>query len=212
MMQQYLRIKADYPDTLLFYRMGDFYEMFHEDAERGAELLGITLTSRGKSTANPVKMAGVPFHSVNQYIQKLIKLSIPVAICEQIGDPTTSKGPVERKVVRVITPGTLTDENFLDARSENILMAVKKFSKGWSIAMLEVSSGRFSAREIPSSESIQSEIDRIQPAEILVGGSTDQTENLSTKRLQEVPQWYIQLRPCKRTSQETVQCHRSSGI
>ncbi len=191
MMQQYLRIKADYPDTLLFYRMGDFYEMFHDDAERGAELLGITLTSRGKSTANPIKMAGVPFHSVNQYIQKLIKLSIPVAICEQIGDPTTSKGPVERKVVRVITPGTLTDENLLDARTENILMAVKKFNKGWSMAMLEVSSGRFSAREIPSSESIQSEIDRIQPAEILVGESTDQTENLSTNRLQEVPQWYF---------------------
>ena len=191
MMQQYWRIKSDYPDTLLFYRMGDFYEMFYDDAERGAELLGITLTSRGKSTDNPVKMAGVPVHSVNQYIQKLMKLSVPVAICEQIGDPGKTKGPVERKVVRVVTPGTLTDDNLLDARSENLLAAANKFGDVWALALLEFSSGRFSAREIPVTESIRSEIDRIQPAELLLADSDPLAENMDSARVQEVPQWYF---------------------
>ena len=140
MMQQYLRIKADYPDTLVFYRMGDFYELFYEDAERAADLLDITLTSRNKSSDNPIKMAGVPCHSVDQYIQKLIQLSMSVAICEQIGDPAKAKGPVERKVVRVITPGTLTDEKFLDARTENLIMAVHEADGTQAIALLEVSS------------------------------------------------------------------------
>src|SRR5687768_2132948 len=113
MMQQYLRIKAEHPDTLVFYRMGDFYELFFEDAEKAARLLGITLTQRGSSNGTPIKMAGVPFHSAEQYLAKLIKLGESVAICEQIGDPATSKGPVERKVMRVITPGTLTDSDLL---------------------------------------------------------------------------------------------------
>jgi DNA mismatch repair protein MutS len=110
MMKQYLGIKAEYPDTLLLYRMGDFYELFYEDAEKAAKLLDITLTARGKSAGNPIPMAGVPHHSVDQYLAKLVQKQISVAICEQIGDPATSKGPVERKVVRVITPGTLTEE------------------------------------------------------------------------------------------------------
>ena len=191
MMQQYLRIKADYPDTLVFYRMGDFYELFYDDAERAAELLDITLTSRNKNSENPVKMAGVPYHSVDQYIQKLIKLSVSVAICEQIGDPAKSKGPVERKVVRVVTPGTLTDEKFLDARTENLIMAVHEDNGKRAVAVLEISSGRFSAKNIADSESVHSEIDRIRPAEILTADLSALTEQLPEDRVQEVPDWYF---------------------
>ncbi|HQD49276.1 MAG TPA: DNA mismatch repair protein MutS, partial [Ottowia sp.] len=124
MMAQYLRLKADFPDTLLFYRMGDFYEMFYADAERAAGLLDITLTTRGQSAGQPIPMAGVPFHSVDGYLSRLIKLGESVAICEQIGDPATSKGPVERKVVRVVTPGTLTDSELLSDKHESMLLAV----------------------------------------------------------------------------------------
>ena len=124
MMQQYLRIKADYPDTLVFYRMGDFYELFFEDAEKASRLIGITLTQRGASGGNAIKMAGVPYHSVDGYLAKLIKLGESIAICEQIGDPATSKGPVERKVMRVITPGTLTESDLLPAKSERPLLAI----------------------------------------------------------------------------------------
>ena len=124
MMQQYLRIKAEHPDTLVLYRMGDFYELFFGDAEKAARLLDITLTRRGQSAGEPVVMAGVPFHSVESYLGRLIKLGESVAICEQVGDVATAKGPVERKVVRVITPGTLTDAELLSDKSESVLMAV----------------------------------------------------------------------------------------
>ena len=126
MMQQYLGIKADYPSTLVFYRMGDFYELFFEDAEKAARLLGITLTQRGASAGNPIKMAGIPYHSADQYLAKLIQQGESVAICEQIGDPATSKGPVERKVQRVITPGTLSDPHLLAEKSEQPLLALCK--------------------------------------------------------------------------------------
>ena len=119
MMQQYLGIKADYPDTLVLYRMGDFYEVFFGDAELASQLLGITLTQRGKANGNPIPMAGVPYHSVDQYLAKLVKLGRSVAIAEQIGDPATSKGPVERKVVRVVTPGTLVEDSLLGERKDN---------------------------------------------------------------------------------------------
>ena len=124
MMQQYLALKAGYPDTLLFYRMGDFYELFYADAEKAARLLDITLTTRGQSAGAPIPMAGVPFHSVDGYLARLIKLGESVAICEQVGDVATAKGPVERKVVRVVTPGTLTDTELLSDKSESLLMAV----------------------------------------------------------------------------------------
>src|SRR5574340_620823 len=125
MMQQYLRIKAQHPGMLLFYRMGDFYELFYEDAERAAKLLDITLTQRGASNGQPIKMAGVPYHAVEQYLARLVRLGESVAICEQIGDPATSKGPVERKVVRIVTPGTLTDSQLLPDRDDRILLAVQ---------------------------------------------------------------------------------------
>jgi DNA mismatch repair protein MutS len=124
MMQQYLRIKAEHPDVLLFYRMGDFYELFYDDARRAAELLNITLTTRGQSAGALIPMAGVPFHSVDNYLARLVKLGLSVAICEQLGDPATSKGPVERQVVRIVTPGTLTDEALLDERRDNLLVAL----------------------------------------------------------------------------------------
>ena len=124
MMQQYLRIKAEHPDVLLFYRMGDFYELFHDDAEKAARLMDITLTARGASNGKPIRMAGVPYHAVEQYLAKLVKLGESVAICEQIGDPATSKGPVERQVTRIVTPGTLTDSALLDEKSDNILLAL----------------------------------------------------------------------------------------
>ena len=123
MMQQYLRIKGEHPDILVFYRMGDFYELFYDDAEKGARLLDLTLTSRGASAGAPVKMAGVPVHSVEQYLAKLVKLGQSVAIAEQIGDPATAKGPVDRQVTRIVTPGTLTDSELLDDKSDNVLLS-----------------------------------------------------------------------------------------
>ncbi len=124
MMRQYLRAKAEHPDKLLFYRMGDFYELFYDDAQRAARLLDITLTARGQSAGAPIPMAGVPYHAVEGYLARLMKLGESVAICEQIGDPATSKGPVERKVLRVVTPGTVTDANLLDAKRDSLLVAV----------------------------------------------------------------------------------------
>ena len=124
MMQQFLRIKAQHPDELLFYRMGDFYELFFDDAKSASDLLGITLTARGKSAGEPIPMCGIPFHAADRYLAKLVEAGVSVAICEQVGDPATSKGPVAREVVRVITPGTVSDEALLDERKDNCLMAV----------------------------------------------------------------------------------------
>ena len=130
MMQQYLKIKADFADMLLFYRMGDFYELFMDDAIEASKLLDITLTYRGKSNDKPIPMCGVPYHSVEPYLAKLVKKGQSIAICEQIGDPKTSKGPVERKVVRIITPGTVTEEALMDARNESLLIAIFSHKNG----------------------------------------------------------------------------------
>jgi len=153
-MQQYLRIKADYPAILVFYRMGDFYELFYEDAKSASKLLDITLTARGKSGGEPIPMAGIPYHSADQYLAKLVKQGQSVAIAEQIGDPATSKGPVERKVVRVVTPGTLTDDSLLEERRDNLLASVHKHTSGFAIATLELSLGNFTARQLDSIEQV----------------------------------------------------------
>ena len=171
MMQQYLRIKAKHPDMLLFYRMGDFYELFHSDAERAARLLDITLTRRGESGGEPIKMAGVPHHAVEQYLARLVKLGESVAICEQIGDPATSKGPVERQVTRVVTPGTLTDAALLDEKRENLLLALCPQKSLVGLAWLSLASGRFVAMEI-APEQLPAELERLSPAEILLPEST----------------------------------------
>jgi len=167
MMQQYLRIKAQYPDMLVFYRMGDFYELFYSDAERAARLLDITLTRRGESAGQPIKMAGVPHHAVEQYLARLVKLGESAAICEQTGDPNASKGPVERQVTRVVTPGTLTDAALLDDKRDNILLAILPERGLLGLAWLSLSSGRFAVTETPARE-LAGELERLSPAEILL--------------------------------------------
>ena len=172
MMAQYLRLKADFPDTLLFYRMGDFYEMFYADAERAAGLLDITLTTRGQSAGQPIPMAGVPFHSVDGYLSRLIKLGESVAICEQIGDPATSKGPVERKVVRVVTPGTLTDSELLSDKHESMLLAVYPAPRNrCGLAWLAVTQGQVHLAECALDE-LPAWLDRIAPSELLLPADT----------------------------------------
>lgn len=167
MIQQYLRIKVKYQKQLLFYRMGDFYELFFDDAKRAVELLDITLTARGQSNGEPIPMAGVPHHAAEAYIAKLVRLGESVAICEQIGDPATSKGPVERQVVRIITPGTLTDEALLEEKQDNILLAIFA-QKQFGIAYLELASGRFAIFECQTENELLEELSRIKPIEILV--------------------------------------------
>ncbi|NOQ63819.1 MAG: DNA mismatch repair protein MutS [Methyloprofundus sp.] len=166
-MQQYLRIKADYQDTLVFYRMGDFYELFFDDAKKAAELLSITLTARGNSAGSPIPMCGLPYHAAEGYIAKLMRIGESVAICEQIGNPATSKGPVERQVVRVVTPGTVTEEALLEERQDNLLVALHFANKVYGIACLDITSGRFVLQQVSSIDELFSEIERLNPAELL---------------------------------------------
>jgi DNA mismatch repair protein MutS len=190
MMQQYLRIKAENPQLLLFYRMGDFYEMFFDDAVKASRYLGISLTARGKANGDPIPMCGVPYHAAEQYLAKLVKQGHSVAICEQIGDPATSKGPVERAVARILTPGTLTDEALLDNNSDNLLAAISVNSSGnWSLAWINLSCGDFRASMHLNVESLLTDLDRIQAKEILcaesVLNSLDKTPFKFTTR----PDW-----------------------
>jgi DNA mismatch repair protein MutS len=178
MMQQYLRIKAEYADMLLFYRMGDFYELFYDDAELAARLLDITLTKRGQSGGRPIPMAGVPYHAAEGYLAKLVRQGVSVAICEQLGDPSKAKGPVEREVVRVVTPGTLTDEALLDAHQENLLCAVNQDGQRFGIAVLELASGRFSVLELSGGEALTAELERLRPAELLLSEDSRLPETL----------------------------------
>ena len=191
MMQQFLRIKADYPETLLFYRMGDFYELFFDDAQKASDLLGITLTKRGSSDGKPIPMAGVPYHSADQYLAKLVKQGYAVAICEQIGDPQKSKGPVERQVQRVITPGTLTDENLMDDRKENLLVACYVDNNDQvGIAWIEVASGRFEAMQLDKSQHLIDELIRLKPAEILLPESLKLSFDVDAiASIQVIPDW-----------------------
>ncbi|WP_312056260.1 DNA mismatch repair protein MutS [Pantoea brenneri] len=167
MMQQYLRLKAEHPDILLFYRMGDFYELFYDDAKRASQLLEISLTKRGASAGEPIPMAGVPYHAVESYLAKLVQLGESVAICEQIGDPALSKGPVERKVVRIVTPGTISDEALLQERHDNLLAAIVQSPRGFGYATLDISSGRFRLSEPGDAETMAAELQRTNPAELL---------------------------------------------
>lgn len=192
MMQQYLAIKAEHADTLVFYRMGDFYELFFDDAKQAAKLLDITLTQRGKSGGNAIPMAGVPYHAAEGYIGRLIRLGESVAIAEQIGDPAKSKGPVERQVVRIVTPGTVTDEAFLDDRRENLLVAVKTHQQQHGLAILELSSGRFSLLEIDGQEALLSELERLQAAELLLQDEYDiPSEFTEGSGLRHMPPWHF---------------------
>ncbi len=196
-MQQYLRIKAEYPDTLLFYRMGDFYELFFEDAERAGKILDIAVTKRGKSAGLDIPMAGVPHHAIEPYLAKLVKQGYSAVICEQVGDPaTTSKGPVERQISRIITPGTLTDEALLDERQDSVLAAIHVDNKLFGISTLNLSSGRFTVTEINSESLLHSELVRLQPAELLV--SEDYSYNLPKFPIRKQPPWYFDIQTAQR--------------
>ncbi len=176
MMQQYLRIKAEHPDILLFYRMGDFYELFFDDAREAAKLLDITLTARGRANGEPIPMAGVPYHAVDNYLARLLRKGMSVAICEQISDPATSKGPVERKVMRIVTPGTVTDEALLEQGKESLVVALSIGADDrFGIAMLDMSSGRFAVLQAQGEEALLSELQRLRPAELLMSEDADIT-------------------------------------
>lgn len=190
MMRQYLTIKAEFPNILLFYRMGDFYELFFDDAKRAADLLDISLTARGKSGGNAIPMAGVPYHAVENYLARLVQLGESVAICEQVGDPATSKGPVERKVVKVVTPGTVSDEALLTDRQDNLLVSVFEYKSSYGIAYLDISSGRFVVTEPTSLEQLQAELQRLSPAELLYPESfTEYGLIQSYKGIRKRPDW-----------------------
>ncbi|ELV7516479.1 DNA mismatch repair protein MutS [Photobacterium damselae] len=167
MMQQYLKIKAENPDVLLFYRMGDFYELFYDDAKQASQLLDISLTKRGASNGQPIPMAGVPHHAAEGYLAKLVQQGVSVAICEQIGDPATSKGPVERQVVRIVTPGTVSDEALLNERRDNLIAAIFAYNDSFGYATLDITSGRFMLTEPSTEEEMQAELQRTMPAELL---------------------------------------------
>ena len=218
MMQQYLRLKADHADKLLFYRMGDFYELFYDDAERAAKLLDITLTSRGASAGVPIKMAGVPYHAVEQYLAKLVKLGVSVAICEQIGDPATAKGPVERKVMRVVTPGTLTDAALLDDKRDNILLCINRVRDTLGVAWLSLASGRFAVSETAWSN-LEGELERLRPAEILAPESMDNAQSKITEiserskvPLRRVPPWQFDIDAARRNLCAQFGTHDLSGF
>jgi DNA mismatch repair protein MutS len=192
-MTQYLRIKAEFPDLLLFYRMGDFYELFYEDARKAARLLDITLTARGQSNGAPIPMAGVPYHAVEGYLARLVRQGESVAICEQIGDPAKSKGPVERKVVRIVTPGTLTDEALLEARRDNLIAAVARGGGDGplGLAWLELSAGRFSVTALEREEDLAGELERLRPAELLV--AEGDAACAAQPGLRQRPPWHFDL-------------------
>ncbi|HIF51729.1 MAG TPA: DNA mismatch repair protein MutS [Thiotrichaceae bacterium] len=191
-MQQYLGFKAEHPDMLLFFRMGDFYELFYEDAKKAARLLNITLTKRGKSGGNAIPMAGVPYHAVDNYLARLIKLGESVVICEQVGDPALSKGPVERKIARIITPGTITEDALLNERVSNILLSLCKIKQHIGLASVELSSGQISLLEIAASDSLDDIIEQYQPAEILISESFEQDSfDSQNKTITKRPDWHF---------------------
>ncbi|MCG6875256.1 MAG: DNA mismatch repair protein MutS, partial [Betaproteobacteria bacterium] len=211
MMQQYLAMKAEYPDLLLLYRMGDFYELFYEDAEKAARLLDITLTQRGASAGAPIKMAGVPYHALEQYLARLVKLGESVAICEQIGDPATSKGPVERAVTRIVTPGTLTDAALLDEKSDNLLLALVVETERAGLAWLNLASGELRVMEV-APRAWLAELQRIGPAEVLVSdapGLEVPVEGLSLTRL---PAWHFDDASARESLKKQFRVHDLAGF
>ncbi|MBH0019941.1 DNA mismatch repair protein MutS [Pseudoalteromonas sp. SWXJ133] len=195
MMQQYLKIKSEHRDILLFYRMGDFYELFFDDAKRAAQLLDISQTHRGKAGGDPIPMAGVPYHAVENYLARLVQMGESVAICEQVGDPATSKGPVDRKVVRIVTPGTISDEALLQERQDNLLTSVWQSKKGlYGIAYLDINSGRFNVVEVNTDEAFSSTIQRLAPAELLYSESFENFHLIEhIKGARRRPEWEFDL-------------------
>ena len=211
MMQQYLRLKAQHPDVLLFYRMGDFYELFHDDAEKAARLLDITLTTRGASAGAPIKMAGVPYHAVEQDRAKPVQLGEPVAICEQIGDPNTSKGPVERAVTRIVTPGTLTDSALLDEKSDNVLLALAAEEHTVGLAWLSLASGELRVAEMPQ-RLLAGELTRLRPAEILTADRGAPAGLDGTAALTRLPEWHFDYDAARQQLLKHFNVHSLAGF
>jgi DNA mismatch repair protein MutS len=200
-MQQYLRVKAQHPDTLLFYRMGDFYELFYDDARRAAALLDITLTTRGQSAGQPIPMAGVPVHAVESYLARLVRKGECVAICEQLGDPAKSKGPVDRQVVRVVTPGTVTEAALLDERRETLLAALARDGARFGLAWLDLAAGRFTLLQAEGEHALAAELERLRPAELLVAeDARPQSAALARNgtALRARPPWHFELASASR--------------
>ncbi len=190
MMQQYLGIKSKHPNELVFYRMGDFYELFFDDAKEAARLLDVTLTARGKSGGDPIPMCGVPFHAAENYLAKLVKLGRSVAICEQVGDPATSKGPVERQVMRIVTPGTISDEALLDENRDNLLVAIYKGEENFGVSYMDMGSGRFAIFDSKNEEGLVDEIERLKPAELLAQDSLSLPPTISGRAgFRTRPEW-----------------------
>jgi DNA mismatch repair protein MutS len=193
LMQQYFRIKAEHPDRLLFFRMGDFYEMFYEDARQAARLLDITLTTRGESAGERIPMAGIPYHALDGYLAKLVRLGVPVAICEQVGDPATAKGPVERKVVRVVTPGTVTEEALLEDRRDNLLAAITPAGAKFGLAVLDLAGGRFAVQQPEHLAAVLGELERLNPAELLIPEDWTPPPTIAARRgLTKRPPWHFE--------------------
>lgn len=191
-MQQYLRIKADHPDVILLFRMGDFYEVFYDDARRAAELLDITLTSRGSSAGAPIPMAGIPYHALDGYLAKLIRKGESAAICEQVSEPTAGKGIVDRKVVRIVTPGTVTDEALLSGRQDNLLAAAARVGKSLALAWMDLSSGRFLVRLLPALADLENQLERLLPTELLISEDSNWTAALSGQQgLRQRAPWHF---------------------
>ena len=213
MMRQYLAIKAEHPDMLVFYRMGDFYELFYDDAKRAAALLDITLTSRGKSAGNPIPMAGVPYHAAESYLAKLVRKGESVAICEQIGDPATSKGPVERKVTRIVTPGTLTDEALLSESRDNLVAAMFADGEAIGLAWLDLAGGRFRMTEVADGEAVAGELERLRPAELIVDeDQVDARRFGDGVRVTRRPPWHFELDGASRLLCRQFGTHDLSGF
>ena len=211
--QQYLRIKAEHPDTLLFYQMGDFYELFFDDARKAAEMLDIALTARGTSDGEPIPMAGVPVHAVDTYLAKAVHQGESVAICEQTGDPATTKGPVERRVTRIVTPGTVTDEALLEERRDNLLCALNARGQIFGIASLDVTSGRFTVTEVHGAEALEAELERLKPAELLVDDGPGATPFVEGQRgLRRQPPWHFDVAAARRLLAEQFGTRDLSGF
>ena len=212
MMLQYLRLKAQHPDKLMFYRMGDFYELFFDDAVKAARLLDITLTRRGASAGEPIKMAGVPYHAAEQYLAKLVKLGESIAICEQVGDPNTSKGPVAREVTRIITPGTLTDAALLEDKHDCILLALIIHEATLGLAWLNLAAGQMRVMET-AEHHLASELERLKPAEILLPESITLPEILDGQWiLKRLPTWQFDLDSAFRNLTQQFETHDLSGF
>lgn len=212
-MQQYLRIKAQYPDMLLLYRMGDFYELFFADAEKASRLLNITLTARGQSSGRPIAMAGVPYHALEGYLARLVQLGESVVLCEQVGDPT-GKGPMERQVSRIITPGTVSDEVLLNERCDNLLMAIEAGNAPhhYGIAYLDISSGRFSIMELKGREALLAQLERLKPAEVVVSEDFPQSTEITLATLRRRPPWEFTLDGAQRVLTQQFQTNDLQGF